>query len=184
MKRYVDRVLEEIRAVTARTKVDSVGGLIDALARCRRVYIAGVGRSGLVVKAFGQRLMHLGFEVHLAEEITAPAIGRKDALVCCSGTGRTQIVLYLARKARSIGAKVVSFTARAKSPLGRLTDVLVELPAPLETGRARGGARTVQPARSLFEQVLLVYLDALTLAIIEARRIPRRRIEQRHANLE
>jgi D-arabinose 5-phosphate isomerase GutQ len=35
-----------------------------------------VGRSGLVVQAFGQRLMHLGFDVHLAHEITArPSAG-------------------------------------------------------------------------------------------------------------
>ena len=76
-----------------------------------------LGRSGLVVHAFGQRLMHLGFDVHLAQEITAPAIRRGDLLVACSGTGTTLLPLYMARKARKIGARVVSLTARDGSPL-------------------------------------------------------------------
>ena len=33
------------------------------------------------MKAFGQRLMHLGFEVHLADEISAPGIRRGDLIV-------------------------------------------------------------------------------------------------------
>ncbi|HLG41727.1 MAG TPA: 6-phospho-3-hexuloisomerase, partial [Planctomycetota bacterium] len=158
--------------------------IVEAIRRARRVYIAGVGRSGLVVKAFGQRLMHLGFEVHLADEITAPAIGRKDLLLCCSGTGRTQMTVYMARKARSAGARVVSFTAEARSPLARLSHIVSMIAAPLEHGSRRLGVQTFQPARSLFEQVLFLYLDSIVLGLMETLHIPRRQIEQRHGNLE
>lgn len=184
MRKYVDLVLNEIQRVAEAVDEESTRAVVDAVRRARRVYIAGVGRSGLVVKAFGQRLMHLGFEVHLADEITAPAIGRKDLLLCCSGTGATQMTVYLARKARSIGAKVVSFTAEPRSRLARLSALVVEIPAPLELGSRRRGVQTFQPARSLFEQVLLVYLDAVVLALMHRLRIPRRRIEERHGNLE
>jgi 6-phospho-3-hexuloisomerase len=180
----VDLDLSEIQRVADGIDESATRKLVDAVRRARRIYIAGVGRSGLVVKAFGQRLMHMGREVHLADEITAPAIGRKDLLLCCSGTGRTQMTVYLARKARSIGANVVSLTAEPRSPLARLSKAVVEIPAPLEQGRRRGKVQTFQPARSLFEQVLLIYLDSVVLAAMERMRIPKERMNQRHANLE
>lgn len=179
MKSYRDIVLREVSAVLPRISEEASRRFCAELRRAKRIYITGVGRSGLVVHAFGQRLMHLGFEVHLAHEITAPAVARGDLLVACSGTGTTLLPLYMARKARAIGARVVAITARPRSALARLAHLVIAVPAPLERGR-----RTRQPARSLFEQVLFLYLDSVILTAIHEFRIPARRIRRRHANLE
>ncbi len=179
MRAYRDIVLNEVALVLRRISEESSRAFIRELARSRSIYITGVGRSGLVVQAFGQRLMHLGFDVHLAHEITAPAIRRGDLLVACSGTGTTLLPLYMARKARRIGARVVSLTARPKSPLARASNLTVPIPAALERGR-----ETRQPARSLFEQVLFLYLDSVILTAMHELRIPGRKIRRRHANLE
>lgn len=179
MKAYRDIVLLEVAAILPRISDDSSDAFVRELARCKSIYITGVGRSGLVVQAFGQRLMHLGFDVHLASEITAPAIRRGDLLVACSGTGATLLPLYMARKAHRIGARVVSLTARPKSPLSKISNLTVTIPAPLERGR-----ETRQPARSLFEQVLFLYLDSVILTAMHGLKIPGRKIRRRHANLE
>ncbi len=181
MKAYREIVLAEVASILPRISEGASRAFCAELDRCknRKIYITGVGRSGLVVQAFGQRLMHLGFDVHLAHEITAPAVSKGDLLVACSGTGRTLLPLYMARKARRIGARVVSLTANPRSSLGRLSHLAIGIPAPLEPGK-----RTRQPARSLFEQVLFLYLDSVILTAIETLRIPRRRIGRRHANLE
>ena len=179
MKAYRDVVLSEVASILPRISEQASQAFCRELARSKHVYITGVGRSGLVVQAFGQRLMHLGFDVHLAHEITAPAIRRGDLLVACSGTGTTLMPLYMARKARRIGARVVSLTARPKSPLARLSNLTILVPAPLERGR-----ETKQPARSLFEQCLFLYLDSVILTAMHELRIPGRRIRRRHANLE
>ena len=181
MKAYRDIVLAEVTAVLGRISEGASREFCRELDRCRtrKIYITGVGRSGLVVQAFGQRLMHLGFDVHLAHEITAPAISRGDLLVACSGTGTTLLPLYMARKARKIGARVVSLTASPRSPLARLSHLAISIPSPLERG-----TRTRQPARSLFEQVLFLYLDSVVLTAMHEFRIPGRRIRRRHANLE
>jgi 6-phospho-3-hexuloisomerase len=121
MKSYRDIVLREVAEVLPRISEEASRRFCTELGRAKRIYITGVGRSGLVVHAFGQRLMHLGFDVHLAHEITAPAIARGDLLVACSGTGTTLLPLYMARKARRIGARVVAITARPRSPLARRT---------------------------------------------------------------
>jgi 6-phospho-3-hexuloisomerase len=179
MKAYRDIVLREVAAILPRISDQASREFCREVARSKHIYITGVGRSGLVVQAFGQRLMHLGFDVHLASEITAPAIRRGDLLVACSGTGTTLLPLYMARKARRIGARVVSLTARSKSPLAKLSHLLILVPAPLERG-----PETRQPARSLFEQCLFLYLDSVILTAMHEFRIGGRKIRHRHANLE
>lgn len=179
MKAYREIVLQEVATVLLRISDTNSRLFCLELARARQVYVTGVGRSGLVVQAFGQRLMHLGFDVHLAHEITAPAIARGDLLVACSGTGTTLLPLYMARKARRIGARVVSLTARPRSPLARISNLTIAIPAPLERGK-----ETRQPARSLFEQTLFLYLDSVILTAMHELKIPSRRIRRRHANLE
>lgn len=179
MKTCRDIVLREVSAVLRRIDEADSRKFVRLLARSKRIYITGVGRSGLVVHAFGQRLMHLGFDTHLAHEITAPAIRPGDLLIACSGTGTTLLPLYMARKARRIGARVVSLTARARSPLAKISTLTVLVPSPLERGK-----RTRQPARSLFEQTLFLYLDSVILTAIHELHIPSRRIRRRHANLE
>jgi 6-phospho-3-hexuloisomerase len=179
VKAYRDIVLREVASVLPNISEEASRRCCRELARSKRIYITGVGRSGLVVQAFGQRLMHLGFDVHLAHEITAPAIERRDLLVACSGTGTTLLPLYMARKARRIGARVVSLVARPRSPLARTSNLAITIPAPLERGK-----ETRQPARSLFEQALFLYLDSVVLTAMDEFRITQRRIRRRHANLE
>jgi 6-phospho-3-hexuloisomerase len=184
MKAYTRLVLSEIEKVLENIDDEQGWKLIREIKNAKRIYIAGVGRSGLAVKAFGQRLMHMGHSVHLADEITAPGITAKDLLVCCSGTGRTTLTLYMARKARAIGARVCVLTADKKSPLAQTADVVVQIPAPLEHRHKRRGVPTLQPARSLFEQSLFLFLETAVLMLMEKLRIPRETLDRRHANLE
>ncbi len=179
MNDFRDVVLQEVSSILPLIDRLATRKFCREIALANRIYITGVGRSGIVVKAFGQRLMHLGFKVHCADEITAPAIGRGDLLVVCSGTGRTLLPVYMARRARRFGARVAALTARPRSRLARQAHFTIEIPAPLETGR-----RTRQPARSLFEQALFLYLDSVILAIMNDLKIPGSRIRRRHANLE
>jgi len=181
MKAYRDIVLGEVARTLPLISEAASREFCRELDRVRRrtIYITGVGRSGLVVHAFGQRLMHLGFDVHLAQEVTAPAIRRGDLLVACSGTGTTLLPLYMARKARKIGARVLSLTATPRSPLAKLSHLVITIPAPLDRGQG-----TRQPARSLFEQTLFLYLDSVVLSAMHELRIPGGRLRRRHANLE
>ena len=182
MRAYRDIILREVSGVLDRIDEERTRKFVQEVARAKRIYISGVGRSGLVVKAFGQRLMHLGFDVHLADEITAPGIRRGDLLVACSGSGTTHLTVYMARKARRMGARCVALTARARSPLASMARLSVLIPAPLEHGKNGGGTR--QPARSLFEQALFLYLDSIVLTAMQELGISEKRLARRHANLE
>jgi 6-phospho-3-hexuloisomerase len=184
MKEYRKLVLEEIAPALFKISSSLTERFIRLIKGAKRIYISGVGRSGLIVKAFGQRLMHLGFEVHLADEISAPGIAKGDVLIACSGTGSTQLTVYMAKKARKIGAKVVALTASPRSRLARYASLLIIIPTPLEMGKRSYGMISKQPARSLFEQVLFLYVESLVIYLMELLGVTERRIEKRHANLE
>ena len=57
--------------------------------------------------------------------------------------------------------------------------VFEKMPPLIERG---GGTR--QPARSLFEQILFLYLDSVIMSLIHELGISKKKIERRHANLE
>jgi 6-phospho-3-hexuloisomerase len=187
---YYRIIAGEISAVLKRTNENAVEKFIKRLKGAKKIYIAGVGRSGLVVKAFGQRLMHLGFDVHLADEITAPGITKEDLLICCSATGKTQLILLMAKKARKLGSYVVTFTATKQSSLLKYSNQVIIIPAAIETqknaaaGKQKTRIRTIQPARSLFEQAMFLLFDAVTMRLLEVLRVTPAKVTKRHANLE
>lgn len=184
LQRYQELILNEVAGVLANVSEEQTKRFVAEIGRSGRIYITGQGRSGLVVKAFGQRLMHLGYDVHLADEITAPAITRGDILVACSGTGRTQLTLYMAKKAHRIGARVIVLTANPRSAIARHAKLLIAIPVPVSRNGRRGKGISRQPVRSLFEQALFIYLDSVIIALIDILGIRREKIERRHANLE
>ena len=68
-------LLDRIAAVMA--KVDWAGflELADMLPRARHTFVTGAGRSGLVARSFGMRLMHAGLPAFVPGETITPASG-------------------------------------------------------------------------------------------------------------
>jgi len=184
MKNFKDIILEENRKALSHISSKNTKKFIAEIRKAKRIYIAGVGRSGLVAKAFGQRLMHLGFDVHLADEITAPGITKKDVLITCSGTGSTYLTIYMAKKAFKIGARVLSITANPSSELTKYSDLVIEIPVKLENYKSSKGVKSSQPAHSLFEQAVFIYLDSCILHLMNMLGMKGKDIKIRHANLE
>lgn len=56
----------------------------------KKVYIAGVGRSSLMIRSFAMRLMHLDITVYVVGETVTPAIQEGDLLILGSGLRRNK----------------------------------------------------------------------------------------------
>ena len=67
--------------------------LIEMILQAKRIFLAGKGRSGLVMQMFAMRLMQMGFTVHVVGETTTPAIENGDILVVGSGSGETPKII-------------------------------------------------------------------------------------------
>lgn len=184
IRRNAELILAELGSVFARLDAAEGKDFLERLLRAKRVYVTGQGRSGLVVKTFAQRLMHLGLVVHVADEITTPRIGTGDLLIACSGSAATRITQDSMSSAMEAGAGVALITACPEGPMGDFADLIVTLPAAKGEENAPGKIATRQPQRSLFEQALLVYLDAVVLALRDHLRVPDEQMARRHTNIE
>ena len=157
---------------------DRAGHLIDSTAT---VFVIGSGRSGLAGQMVAMRLMHLGLDVHVAGEVTAPALGAGNLLIAVSGSGKTNLVVNAGETAKSAGAKVLAVTTAEDSPLAQVADEVIILRAADKNDRS--GSITSQYAGSLFEQSVLLGFDALFHALWIQRGRSADQLWLRHANI-
>ena len=169
------RLLARVEAVMAAVDLQAFIDLVERLGPGRRTFVVGAGRSGLVARSFGMRLMHAGLEVFVPGETVTPAAARGDLLVAVSCTGSTGYTDYLARRARTLGAEVTVLTAEPTSPLARSADHLIVIPAQ--------DANIVTRA-AVFEHAASLCLDAVFDVLAERFQVDAKVFQSRHANLE
>ena len=160
-------VLRELDRTLAAISTEEVDRLLTAVIEAPRVFVAGAGRSGLAVKAFAMRLMHMGRQVYVAGETVTPGVGAGDLLIVGSGSGETASLRTMVQRAKDVGAKVALVTIFPDSPIGKIADVVVTIPAPTPKSSSGGQPVSIQPMGSLFEQSLLIFLDLLILQLME-----------------
>jgi 6-phospho-3-hexuloisomerase len=175
-------VRDEVADTVAKVDAEQVAVLARHLVQPGRVFVAGAGRSGLVLRMAAMRLMHFGLNVHVAGDTTTPAIAAGDLLLVASGSGTTSGVVKSAETAKKNGARIAAFTTNPDSPLGKLADALVIIPAAQKTDH--GSQLSRQYAGSLFEQVLFVVTEAVFQSLWDHTDVEAEELWLRHANLE
>ena len=180
--RNLSLVREEIAATAAKINEQQVADLAAHLSHPGRVFVAGAGRSGLVLRMAAMRLMHLGLNVHVAGDTTTPAIASGDLLLVASGSGTTSGVVKAAETAAKAGARIAAFTTNPDSPLAGLANAVVIIPAAQKTDHGTSVSR--QYDGSLFEQVLFVATEAIFQSLWDNDAQPAEELWLRHANLE
>ena len=180
----VSAVIDELTKCLGSIDEGAAEKALSMIDSAERVFCAGAGRSGLGIRAFAMRLMHMGKTAYVVGETTTPGIRKNDLLVIGSGSGRTASLVAAAEKAKKLGVKVLLFTIDPDSPIGKIADVSVKFPAPSE--KAQGGdiAVSIQPMGSLFEQSLLLLLDCLIVNLMARHDQTSGAMFTNHANLE
>ena len=185
MREIFGEIVREIDECLGKVDQESVEQAVQLITGAKRVFLAGRGRSALGIGGFAIRLMHLGIKAHLVGEPTTPAIGAGDCLIIGSGSGRTASLQAIAARAEELGAKIALFTIDPTSPIAQLAHCIVVIPAPSPKARiSNPDSRSIQPMGSLFEQCLLLLLDALVLVLMRKYEVTAEEMFRRHANLE
>ncbi|WP_339160249.1 6-phospho-3-hexuloisomerase [Paenibacillus sp. FSL W8-0186] len=187
--RNLAAIMSELDQAANEIAAEQLDQLAATILSAGRIFVAGAGRSGLMMRAFAMRLMHLGLEVYVVGETVTRSLGKDDLLLIGSGSGETRSLVPMAEKARSLEAAVGVLTLSPDSTLGRLADFMVKLPgAPkdqADKAETNGPATvTVQPMGSLFEQLLLLACDAVILALMDKQELSGHKMYGNHANLE
>lgn len=173
----LDAIYRELSDIAASLPREEAEALAAAVEAAHRVFVSGMGRSGLMVRAFAMRLMQLGVTVYVVGDTTTPSIAKGDLLVVGSRFGRSGSLSHFVEIARREGARVAVVTMDPDTPLARLADLVATIPV------AEGGP-SKQPLGTLFEQSLLVYLDAVVLLLKRRLRKTEDAMRKRHTNLE
>jgi 6-phospho-3-hexuloisomerase len=107
---FMQQMGEAIHTTAATLKEDQIAAFFHEILSAKRVYVTGAGRSGFIARAFGMRLMHIGYEAYVVGETITPAFRPGDLLVAFSGSGETHSILSICETAKSLGGTVCLIT--------------------------------------------------------------------------
>lgn len=150
----------------------------------RHIFLAGAGRSGVAIRGFANRLLHLGLSVSVVGEISSPHSAPGDLVIIGSGSGETGSLVALARKAKDASARLVLITMDATSTIGKLADVVVVLPGVSPKLKVATAVTSIQPMGTAFEQMSSLCYDAAVLELMDALGETSESMFPRHADFE
>ncbi len=177
-------VVQELERTLTTIPEQKTDAFVDLLVDHQTVFIAGAGRSGFMARGFVMRLMHMGYQSYLVGDTTTTSIKSGDLLLICSGSGETQSLVSIAKKAKSLGAKLALITINPASTIAEMADVIVRIPAPSPKATANNDFQSIQPMGNLFEQSLLLFLDMSIMLLMQKTGMTSEEMFKRHANLE
>ncbi len=175
-KLIVDKLSSVLDGVNPSYDTDLVAMLDEA----KRVFITGAGRSGLVTRFFGMRLLHSGYQTFIVGEVATPSIQDGDLLIIISGSGETTQLVSFGNVAKKMGAKVMLISASGKSTIGDLADGVFQI-------GSEGDYNPKTPAMpmgSVFELSTLLFLEATVSFIMEKKGLNETGMRAIHANME
>jgi 6-phospho-3-hexuloisomerase len=161
MKEETDYILKSIQTTLAES-IENTDKFVDLIIGGRKIYLYGVGRSGLIAKAFAIRLVQMGMEVFFVGETVTPIVEEGDVVIIVSYTGETMSAIQTANIVRRVGAKVIVITAHPHSKLAAASNLVIVI-EPLKDDEKKRFA----PLGTLFEDATLVYLDGIVAVLME-----------------
>lgn len=189
----IDAVLDNIADARQSLDEKSLKEFEDVILNANNIFVAGIGRSGLVARAFAMRLMHVGFSTYVVGETISPSIFENDCLIIISGSGETNTVVSATEIAKERGSKVLVVTSFPDSTLGKLADCCLLVKGRINQERddenylkrqIHGNYTSLTPLGTAFELTTLVFLDAIVSELMEKMKQTESDLQSRHAVLE
>ncbi len=139
----------------------------EKIASCRRLYLLGVGASGVTALDAYYKFMRIGID---ARHMMDPHLQMMDLSNCCekdcvlafSQSGSTAVVVDMARLAKQNGACVIAITGYNKSPLTSYADFVLLTAIrenPFQSGAIRSKIAQLHVLEVLFEQAQLILAE-------------------------
>ena len=147
--------------------------LTPAILTGKRIFVFGVGRSGLIGQTFAIRLVQMGLQVYFVGDMTTPIIGKDDVLLVISNTGKTMSAVKTAEIAQRLGTRVISVTSEKESKLAKYSDLVIPV-CPTEGGEEA-------PLGTLFEDATLLFFDTVVPVLMRKLDVTEKDMRNNHA---
>jgi 6-phospho-3-hexuloisomerase len=184
LEEYSNKINEEVTAVLSRVDPEQMQTFLDLIQNARKIALYAGGREGLMMRALAMRLFHLGYDVSIVGDMTAPFLTNGDLLILSVGPGYISTVDALRSVAQRDGATVVCLTAQPSGKTVLAADKIVYLPAQTMADDTGGKATSILPMGSLYELVLFVFSEIIVLELLKRTGKSFGQARDRHTNLE
>lgn len=184
VKQNTLNILSELQRNALNIDDVQAGHFIESIKNARHIFLQGAGRSGIAIRGFANRLLHLGFSVSIVGDISSPHTKPGDLVIIGSGSGETGSLVSLAQKAAACGVDVALVTLKAESTIGKLAKSVLVLPGTVKEDNDRQDGAFSQPMGSAFEQLCFITYDAIVLELMAQLGETSDSMFKRHADLE
>ncbi len=123
----LDECYENAKEVLETVEENNVKNIVSIILKAKKIYVLGIGHSGMFGKIFAMKLNHVGLHAYTVFDEINPPFEKDDLFIAISQSGETSTIISLVQKAKKLGGKVVGVTSVAQSTLGRLSDSLLKL---------------------------------------------------------
>lgn len=155
-------LLEALGHMLSEDRSKEVAQAVHVVTKAKKLFVYGVGRSGLAARAFAMRMVQLGLDCYFIGETITPVVSEGDAVLIVSNTGSTMSAIQVANIARRVGAKVITVTGQKTSKLAHASNVVLVLQEDHDAHRAR-----LAPLGTLFEDATLLLLDGVVAQVMQ-----------------
>lgn len=155
-------LLDNLAKVLAVNRAKEIAEAVDIVTSAKKLFVYGVGRSGLAARAFAMRMVQLGRDCYFIGETITPVVSDGDAVLIVSNTGSTMSAIQVANIARRVGAKVISVTGHRASKLAHASNVVLLIQANGDVAHAR-----LAPLGTIFEDATVLLLDGVVAQVME-----------------
>jgi arabinose-5-phosphate isomerase len=140
---------------------------IETLENGGKLVLTGIGKSGYIGQKIAATLSSVGSPsvfMHPVEALHGDLgiMQSNDLVIALSYSGETEELLAVLTPAKRLGMELIAITASADSTLGKLSDIVVEMPVPQEACPFNLAPTTTTTA-------LLALGDALALVLLDVR---------------
>jgi len=192
IKDAIGEIIDNVNVIAEEIDENTIMQMMDTITSCNNVFVLGVGRSGLVAKAFAMRLMHLGISVYVVGETITPAIHKDDCLFAISGSGETSYIINTALIAKKRGAQIIAVTSYADSTVGVMADLImqikgrtkIDIEKDYDMRQIKGNHQSLAPLGTVFEISTLVFLDGLIAELMQKMDKTEDDLKEKHNVLE
>lgn len=155
-------LIENLAKILAVDRSREIAEAVGILTSAKKLFVYGVGRSGLAARAFAMRMVQLGIDCYFIGETITPVVNDGDAVLIVSNTGSTMSAIQVANIARRVGAKVISVTGHPTSKLAHASNVVLLIQSNGSSAQSR-----LAPLSTLFEDASVLLLDGVVAQVME-----------------
>ena len=126
-------LINSIERLYALIDLELIEKSVDAIDSAKKVYLFGVGASGIVCYDINYKLSRIGKDVVFNNDIHLQLVNlnfitKEDACVCVSYSGNTKETVLVAEIAKKAGAKTVGICCYGRNELSKICDITLRVP--------------------------------------------------------